>query len=223
MAVPLVARGLRPATAHRPEPRTSLAAVRAAEGQQRRIGAASTESSRPYFDQYLALNPIDATEHGDHRFDDRFGDYASVSWMADSLGIEQESLERPACRGSAKARRRRPRHLRGVQAPARTPHRRLPLPERAAGHQPVRGLADAFRAARVGPRRASVPHDAGLRQLPRAHGWLRAVGGPGHQQPARRRDEGRRAAEGRRRAYACRSSTPSAVEDPQQTFSGSRC
>ena len=47
-----------------------------------------------YFDQYLALNPITATKLGDHRFDDRFGDYASMSWMADSLGIEQESLER---------------------------------------------------------------------------------------------------------------------------------
>lgn len=47
-----------------------------------------------YFDQYLALNPIQATLLGDHRFDDRFGDYASVSWVADSLGIEQEALER---------------------------------------------------------------------------------------------------------------------------------
>jgi uncharacterized protein (DUF885 family) len=47
-----------------------------------------------FFDQYLALNPIPATQLGDHRFDDRFGDYASMSWMADSLGIEQESLER---------------------------------------------------------------------------------------------------------------------------------
>jgi uncharacterized protein (DUF885 family) len=47
-----------------------------------------------YFDQYLALNPIRATELGDHRFDDRFGDYVSMSWMADSLGIEQESLEK---------------------------------------------------------------------------------------------------------------------------------
>jgi uncharacterized protein (DUF885 family) len=47
-----------------------------------------------YFDQYLALNPIRATVLGDHRFDDRFGDYLSMSWMADSLGIEQESLEK---------------------------------------------------------------------------------------------------------------------------------
>ena len=44
--------------------------------------------------QYLALHPLRATELGDHRFDDRFGDYASPSWMADSLGIEQESLEK---------------------------------------------------------------------------------------------------------------------------------
>ncbi len=49
-----------------------------------------------YFDQYLALNPIRASEFGDHRFDDRFGDYVSMSWMADSLGIEQESLEKLA-------------------------------------------------------------------------------------------------------------------------------
>jgi uncharacterized protein (DUF885 family) len=47
-----------------------------------------------YFDQYLALNPVRSSELGDHRFDDRFGDYASLSWMADSLGIEQESLEK---------------------------------------------------------------------------------------------------------------------------------
>ena len=47
-----------------------------------------------YFDQYLALNPIRASEFGDHRFDDRFGDYVSMSWMADSLGIEQEALEK---------------------------------------------------------------------------------------------------------------------------------
>jgi len=49
-----------------------------------------------YFDQYLELNPIRASELGDHRFDDRFGDYVSMSWMADSLGIEQESLEKLA-------------------------------------------------------------------------------------------------------------------------------
>ncbi len=49
-----------------------------------------------YFDRYLELNPLRATELGDHRYDDRYGDYASPSWMADSLGIEQESLEKLA-------------------------------------------------------------------------------------------------------------------------------
>ncbi|MGI9246456.1 MAG: DUF885 domain-containing protein [Steroidobacteraceae bacterium] len=49
-----------------------------------------------YFNEYLALNPIFASSLGDHRFDERFGDFASASWMADSLGIEQESLERLA-------------------------------------------------------------------------------------------------------------------------------
>ncbi len=49
-----------------------------------------------YYNEYLVLNPLLASELGDHRFDDRFGDYASASWMADSLGIEQEALERLA-------------------------------------------------------------------------------------------------------------------------------
>jgi uncharacterized protein (DUF885 family) len=49
-----------------------------------------------YYNEYLVLNPLRASELGDHRFDDRFGDYASASWMADSLGIEQEALERLA-------------------------------------------------------------------------------------------------------------------------------
>jgi uncharacterized protein (DUF885 family) len=64
------------------------------------LRAANADTARLYravetwFDQHLALNPVYATEIGDHRFDDRFGDYASLSWMADSLGIEQEALER---------------------------------------------------------------------------------------------------------------------------------
>jgi uncharacterized protein (DUF885 family) len=45
-----------------------------------------------YYDQYLELNPLTATAQGDHRYDDRFGDYASERWMADWLGIEQEAL-----------------------------------------------------------------------------------------------------------------------------------
>ena len=46
-----------------------------------------------YYDAWLALNPLAATAQGDHRFDDRFGDYVSLAWMADSLAIEQRALE----------------------------------------------------------------------------------------------------------------------------------
>ncbi len=52
------------------------------------------EITERYYDQYLELNPLEATAQGDHRFDAKFGDYVSLAWMADSLGIEQESLER---------------------------------------------------------------------------------------------------------------------------------
>lgn len=47
-----------------------------------------------YWDDYLALHPLAASALGDHRFDDRFGDYASPGWMADGLAIEQEALEK---------------------------------------------------------------------------------------------------------------------------------
>ena len=52
--------------------------------------------SEEYYDQYLELNPLTATAEGDHRFDARFGDYVSPTWMADSLAIEQNALERLA-------------------------------------------------------------------------------------------------------------------------------
>jgi uncharacterized protein (DUF885 family) len=47
-----------------------------------------------YYDQYLELNPWVATAQGDHRFDAEFGDYVTLGWMADSLAIEQQALER---------------------------------------------------------------------------------------------------------------------------------
>jgi len=49
-----------------------------------------------YYADYLALHPLVATALGDHRYDDRFGDYASMSWLADGLAIEQETLEKLA-------------------------------------------------------------------------------------------------------------------------------
>jgi uncharacterized protein (DUF885 family) len=47
-----------------------------------------------YYDAYLELNPWTATAEGDHRHDADFGDYVSVQWMANSLAIEQEALEK---------------------------------------------------------------------------------------------------------------------------------
>ncbi|HEX9773632.1 MAG TPA: DUF885 domain-containing protein [Steroidobacteraceae bacterium] len=47
-----------------------------------------------YHERWLELNPLAATEQGDHRFDDRFGDYLSPTWLADSLANEQDSLEK---------------------------------------------------------------------------------------------------------------------------------
>ncbi|MGB5103170.1 MAG: DUF885 domain-containing protein [Steroidobacteraceae bacterium] len=54
------------------------------------------EITEAYYDEYLALNPLAATAQGDHRFDDRLGDYVSPTWMADSLAIEQNALEKLA-------------------------------------------------------------------------------------------------------------------------------
>ena len=51
------------------------------------------EVAEKYWSDYLALHPLNATFLGDHRHDDRFGDYASPSWMADGLASEQAALE----------------------------------------------------------------------------------------------------------------------------------
>jgi uncharacterized protein (DUF885 family) len=46
-----------------------------------------------YYERWLELNPLDATAQGDHRYDARFGDYASQMWLANSLAAEQDALE----------------------------------------------------------------------------------------------------------------------------------
>jgi len=46
-----------------------------------------------WYERWLELNPLDASEQGDHRYDARFGDYLSPTWLADSLANEQDSLE----------------------------------------------------------------------------------------------------------------------------------
>jgi uncharacterized protein (DUF885 family) len=58
------------------------------------VASQMNEIAEKYWDDYLALHPLTATALGDHRFDDRFGDYASPNWMADGLAIEQETLEK---------------------------------------------------------------------------------------------------------------------------------
>ena len=46
-----------------------------------------------WYERWLELNPLDASAQGDHRYDARFGDYLSPTWLADSLANEQDSLE----------------------------------------------------------------------------------------------------------------------------------
>jgi uncharacterized protein (DUF885 family) len=71
-------------------PAAARAATKASSAEAQRL----REIAERYSNQWLELRPLEATEQGDHRFDARFGDYASEQWMADGLGIEQESLER---------------------------------------------------------------------------------------------------------------------------------
>ena len=110
-----------------------------------------------YFEQYLALHPLRATELGDHRFDDRFGDYASPSWMADSLGIEQESLEKLAAVDPRKLRREQ-----FVAYDAFKRQRELNIggyryPSELLAIDPFASPAEEFAAARVRSRFTSVP------------------------------------------------------------------
>jgi uncharacterized protein (DUF885 family) len=71
----------------------SPAAARAAAKAAKAEGQRLRDLTELYYEQYLELNPLTATAQGDHRFDDRFGDYVSTAWMADWLAIEQEGLQ----------------------------------------------------------------------------------------------------------------------------------
>ncbi len=46
-----------------------------------------------WYERWLELNPLAASEQGDHRHDAEFGDSLSPTWLADSLANEQEALE----------------------------------------------------------------------------------------------------------------------------------
>lgn len=72
------------------ETRAATKAARAASAEAQRL----RDITEAYYEQYLQLNPLTATAQGDHRYDDRFGDYVSERWMADWLAIEQEALEK---------------------------------------------------------------------------------------------------------------------------------
>jgi uncharacterized protein (DUF885 family) len=47
-----------------------------------------------YYQDDLALNPLDATEAGIHRYDDQFGDYLSDPWLARAKALETDYLAR---------------------------------------------------------------------------------------------------------------------------------
>jgi len=72
------------------ESRAAAKAAKAASAEAQRL----REVTESYYEQYLQLNPLTATAQGDHRYDDRFGDYVSERWMADWLAIEQEAFEK---------------------------------------------------------------------------------------------------------------------------------
>jgi uncharacterized protein (DUF885 family) len=72
------------------ETRAAAKAAKAASAEAQRL----SDITETYYDQYLQLHPLTATAEGDHRYDDRFGDYVSERWMADWLAIEQEALEK---------------------------------------------------------------------------------------------------------------------------------
>jgi len=70
--------------------RAAARAAKAASAEAQRL----REITEAWYEQYLQLNPLAATARGDHRYDDRFGDYVSERWMADMLAMEQEALEK---------------------------------------------------------------------------------------------------------------------------------
>ena len=89
-ALMLAACGRQPATGDRATAASATAELKASS----ETAAELIEITERYYDRYLELNPLTATARGDHRFDAKFGDYVSLAWMADSLAMEQEALEK---------------------------------------------------------------------------------------------------------------------------------
>lgn len=65
------------------------AAVAPAEDAARRLNALVEE----YWDRYVELNPLQATFTGDHRYDDRWENYASEEYIAASRALDQQYLD----------------------------------------------------------------------------------------------------------------------------------
>jgi uncharacterized protein (DUF885 family) len=89
-ALVLAACGRQPATSDDAPAASATAELKASN----ETAAALIEITERYYDRYLELNPLTATARGDHRFDAKFGDYVSLAWMADSLAMEQDALEK---------------------------------------------------------------------------------------------------------------------------------
>jgi len=70
-------------------PAGARAAAQAADAEGQRL----RDLTERWYDRYLELNPLVATAQGDHRWNDRFGDYVSEAWMADGLAMEQDALQ----------------------------------------------------------------------------------------------------------------------------------
>ncbi len=86
----LSACGRQPATRDNVSEASATAEIKASN----ETAAALIGITERYYDRYLELNPLTATARGDHRFDANFGDYVSLAWMADSLAMEQDALEK---------------------------------------------------------------------------------------------------------------------------------
>ena len=89
-ALLLSACGRQPATSDSASAASATAELKASN----ETAAELIEITERYYDRYLELNPLTATAQGDHRFDAKFGDYVSLAWMADSLAMEQDALEK---------------------------------------------------------------------------------------------------------------------------------
>ena len=89
-ALVLAACGRQPATSERAQAASETAGLKGSS----ETAVELIRITERYYDRYLELNPLAATAEGDHRFDAKFGDYVSLAWMADSLAMEQDALEK---------------------------------------------------------------------------------------------------------------------------------